>query len=426
MSVFALAKRELLSLSRLCATNSGQLVGPMATKALCTVKLLPFIQSHFVRSSSSAIATADRRQAKQQHLVVALGGNALLKRKQEMSMENQRKNIREGMESLKHVLNDYKVTMVHGNGPQVGLLCLQGAEYEKQTGLKAMKLDVLDAETEGMIGYMLEQAILEHIPPTKRLATVLSQIVVDEHDPAFANPTKFVGPVYTKEEAAKLLMDPQTVLKPDGDYYRRVVPSPKPQKMIENQLNAVKLLTDSGCVVICAGGGGIPVVVQDQDEDAQTNPGQVVKGVEAVIDKDRAACMLGLDLNADGLVILTDVPGCALNYNYNNNNTNEQEKWIKAVSPEKLKALMEHFPSGSMGPKVESVIEFVQRKKKQQSSSHSSSSGSGWAAIGSLTEADKILTGEAGTRIISDHGVDFIEFYDEQKKRFNTTKEVAA
>lgn len=317
-----------------------------------------------------------------QHLVLALGGNALLKRKQDMTIGNQRQNIREGMQSLKGILNENVVTLVHGNGPQVGLLVLEGAAYEKEAGLPQMQLDVLDAETEGMIGYLLEQEIQPYVPPGRGIATVLSQILVDPKDPAFQNPTKFIGPVLTKEEAANLTVP----YKQDGSYYRRVVPSPLPVKMLDNQFRAVKLLTENGCLVICAGGGGIPCV-----QDEKTGH---IRGIEAVIDKDRAACRMALDLKADGLMILTDVPGVALDFDSDN------PRWIKAVSPGILRTLGEHFPDGSMGPKIQSVIDFVEK------------SSGGWAAIGSLNEADKIMAGKAGTLIQYRGEGDFIEMYD--------------
>ena len=325
--------------------------------------------------------TFDAESNRKDHVVIALGGNALLKRGQEMTMANQRQNIRQGMKSLKEIFDKYKVTMVHGNGPQVGLLVLESAAYEKQTGLQQMELDVLDAETEGMIGYLLEQEIRAHIDPTKRgLCTILSQILVDPDDPAFDNPTKFIGPVYTREEAMTLGLP----VRQDGDHWRRVVPSPLPVRLLENQMHAVKLLTDSDCIVICAGGGGIPVIENKETKE--------LEGVEAVIDKDRAACMMGAALGAQGLLILTDVPAVALNYK------EENQRWIRSVSPAALTKLMDQFPAGSMGPKIESAIDFVQKTK-------------GWAAIGSLNEADLIVAGEAGTRIEERDEEDFIEFH---------------
>jgi carbamate kinase len=291
------------------------------------------------------------------------------------------------MRSLAPIVRNNTVTIVHGNGPQVGLLVLEGAVYEMETGLEQMRLDVLDAETEGMIGYMIEQELHPLIPHDRSMATVLTQIVVDKSDPAFQNPTKFIGPVYSKEEADALGLP----VRRDGEHWRRVVPSPLPVRMLSNQLRAIQSLTRDDCVVICAGGGGIPVV-----EDPAT--GQL-SGIEAVIDKDRAACLVGASLRATGLLILTDVQGVAVNFG------SHEEKWIKQASPGKLENMMESFPPGSMGPKVESAIEFVKQTN-------------GWAAIGSLKEADRILGREAGTWI-EDHPdwKDYIEFYDEPSKK---------
>lgn len=315
-----------------------------------------------------------------QHVVVALGGNAMLKRGEKMTVEIQRSNIEAGMKSLADVINNNKITIVHGNGPQVGLLMLESDAYEKQTGLEQMSLDVLDAETEGMLGYLIEQGLEPYIEKERGLVTVLSEIVCDSQDPSMANPTKFVGPVYTKEQAERL----NVPVKADGEYFRRVVPSPLPLKLVDHQMKAVKLLTDSDCIVICAGGGGIPVV-----EDGNTGK---YRGIEAVIDKDRAATMMGCALNAQGLLILTDVQAIALDFGKPN------MKFIRSVSPKKLLSLMHHFPAGSMGPKVESAIEFVNKT-------------GGWAAIGSLHEANKIVADQAGTRIRGDTPEDFIEFY---------------
>ena len=216
--------------------------------------------------------------------------------------------------------------IVHGNGPQVGLLMLQSAAYEKSTGLPQIPLDVLDAETEGMVGFLIEQELHRHLNgnSNRGMVTVLSQIVCDPSDPAFDNPTKFVGPVYTKEESEKLGL----AVKRDGDYYRRVVPSPRPVKMIESQLTAIQTLLDNDSIVICAGGGGIPVV-----EDADGH----YKGIEAVIDKDRAAAMVGAELGASGLLILTDVSAVAVDFGKPN------ERKIKRASPDTLKKLIELY-----------------------------------------------------------------------------------
>jgi carbamate kinase len=318
--------------------------------------------------------------------VIALGGNALLQRGQPMTMENQQANIADAIKNLRNVLEQNSITFVHGNGPQVGMLVLEDAAYHGNKN--SQTLDVLDAETEGMIGYLLEQELDNVVD--KGTVTVLSQIVVDPKDPAFQKPTKFIGPVYTQEEAQSLLkLKPQpdgvywkgnndTFFKRDGDKIRRVVPSPVPQRLVE--LDAIRLLIENDFIVICAGGGGIPVTYDGK-----------LKGVEAVIDKDRAATMLGMALGAHGLMILTDVPAVAINYD------TPTQKWIKSVSPQRLDELMENFPDGSMGPKVSSAIEFTKF--------------GGWCTIGSLKEANEMMAREAGTLVTNEHGQDHIEYY---------------
>lgn len=323
------------------------------------------------------------------HIVIALGGNALLKRGQEMTIDNQRQNIRTGMASLQNIINDHTVTIVHGNGPQVGLLLLESAAYEKQTGLASSTLDVLDAETEGMIGYLIEQELQSLVTnPDRGMATLLSQIVVDPHDPSLQHPTKFVGPVYTAAEAQALSVP----VRADGAFFRRVVPSPRPVQLIPSQMQVVRQLTATDSIVICAGGGGIPVVAE-QHPNGRT----YYRGLEAVIDKDRSAAMLGQALGAQGLLILTDVSAVATHFG------TSRERWIRRATPAALTALQEqqHFPAGSMGPKIEAAVEFVQQNAQA------------WAAIGSLQEADQILAGTAGTMIRqSSKGDDFaLEYY---------------
>jgi len=325
------------------------------------------------RTMSSAIHN-------KQHLVIALGGNALLKRGDPLTVENQRKNIADGVSSLLPILKENTVTIVHGNGPQVGLLALQGAAFQKESGVVPMRLDVLDAETEGMIGYLIEQEVDAQIGRGRGMVTVLSQIIVDQADPAFHNPTKFIGPVYTEEEAKKV----DGVVKRDGDYFRKVVPSPLPIRLIDQQMAALRLLTDNDCIVVCAGGGGIPVI--------ENNKSGRLEGVEAVIDKDHAAAMLGINLNANGLMILTDVNAVATDYN------TPEIKWIKSVSPEQLETMMKYFPPGSMGPKVEAAINFVKKSK-------------GWCTIGSLKEADKMISKKAGTLITNEYGPNHVKYF---------------
>jgi carbamate kinase len=408
----------------------------------------------------SATMSLTSMMSKQPHapIVIALGGNALLKRGELMTMDNQRRNVAQGMQALAPIIlqqssssssppppspdnkdqkhHPHPIVIVHGNGPQVGLLMLESATYEKSTGLPQLSLDVLDAETEGMIGYLIEQELQRQLhsnitnnnndnsnvngyptstTTTRGMVTVLSQIVCDPSDPAFDNPTNFVGPVYTKEEGEKLGLP----VKPDGNqgHYRRVVPSPHPVKMIESQLIAIQTLIDNDCIVICAGGGGIPVVEDPNQTGRYT-------GIEAVIDKDRAAAMVGQQLGAQGLLILTDVSAVSINFGLSN------ERRIKRVSPFALKKLMDqgHFPAGSMGPKVESAIHFVvqhtktthtenNNHKNDNNNNNDKSSRPRWAAIGALKEADQIMAGTAGTIIIwsgENQTEDMIEFYDEQ------------
>jgi len=340
--------------------------------------------THAMRALSARYASS--LSSLKEHVVIALGGNALLKRGEDLTIANQRKNIQEGMKSLAAVINQHPTTLVHGNGPQVGLLMLEGAAYEKETGLEQISLDVLDAETEGMIGYMLEQELQPYLARGRGLVTVLSQIVVSPNDPSMLNPTKFVGPVLTKEQAAKLTVP----IKPDGKYYRRVVPSPLPVQMVEHELQVVRQLTASNCVVICGGGGGIPVM-----EDPVT--GKYI-GIEAVIDKDRAATMIGIALQARGLLILTDVPAVATDFG------KSDQMYIRSVAAQKLASMHHHFPAGSMGPKVEAAVEFVEKT-------------GGWAAIGSLQDAPKILSGHAGTTILGNAPADFIEYYHTEEQQ---------
>eukprot|EP00984_Skeletonema_dohrnii_P002747 scaffold949_cov160-Skeletonema_dohrnii-CCMP3373.AAC.13 len=338
-----------------------------------------FVAWRLLSSSASNSKNNDK-----QHIVVALGGNALLKRGEPLTVENQRKNIRDGISSLSAVLRSNTVTFVHGNGPQVGLLALEGAAYQKQTGAIPMQLDVLDAETEGSIGYMLEQEIDSALGDEGRkrgVITMLSQIIVSPNDEAFNNPTKFIGPVYSLEEANKL----GKPVKQDGQFYRQVVPSPQPIQLIDQQLTALELLTKNDVIVICGGGGGIPVIFDPVSRR--------LTGIEAVIDKDRAACMLGKTLGADGLMILTDVEGVAVNKD------KPDEKWIKSTSPAAILELADNFPSGSMGPKVSSAIDFVQTQRDR------------WCRIGSLKDATSMLEGKAGTKITNEHGTDHLEYY---------------
>ena len=230
-------------------------------------------------------------------VVVALGGNALLRRGEPMTTDVQRLNVRRACQALAPVALDHELVVSHGNGPQVGLLALQGHAYRPD---EVSPLDVLGAATEGMIGYLIEQELGNLLPFDMPLATILTMTEVDPDDPAFADPTKPIGPVYTREEADRLVAERGWAMKPDGKHHRRVVASPEPRRIFE--LRPIKWLIERGCVVICAGGGGIPTMYAPGRENW-------LVGVEAVIDKDRASALLARQLEADLLVLATDVDG---------------------------------------------------------------------------------------------------------------------
>jgi carbamate kinase len=306
-------------------------------------------------------------------VVVALGGNALLQRGQELSAENQRENIRIAAEQLAAIHKNHELIIAHGNGPQVGLAALMDAAY---TDVGPYPLDVLGAKTVGMIGYIIEQELGNVIPFEDHIVTVLTQVLVDSADPAFQKPTKPVGPVYSREEAEKLQKEEGWSMAPDGESFRKVVPSPLPQRIIE--ISAIRTLVDNGYVVICAGGGGIPVAYDEHRK---------LFGVEAVIDKDLASGLLAKGLDAEMFVMLTDVANVFVDFG------TENQKSIKAAHPDALEAL--DFAAGSMGPKVLGACQFV-RETGQQS------------AIGQLSELTGIMAGEAGTLISNQ--VDGIEY----------------
>ena len=215
-----------------------------------------------------------------------------------MTAENQRKNVQAACKSLAPLAREHELVISHGNGPQVGLLALQGSAYKE---VEPYPLDVLGAQTEGMIGYLIQQELGNELPPEQRLASLLTLIEVDRDDPAFDNPTKPIGPIYREDEAAVLAREKGWVFKPDGPSFRRVVPSPAPRRIFG--IEPVEWLLEHHCVVICAGGGGIPVTYSDTSVPA----GRRLVGVEAVIDKDLASAMLAADLGADALLIVTDV-----------------------------------------------------------------------------------------------------------------------
>ena len=300
-------------------------------------------------------------------LVIALGGNALLRRGEPLTAENQRENVRMAADAIATVsAAGHQLVITHGNGPQVGLLALQGAAYNAD---EAFPLDVLGAETEGMIGYLIEQELENSLAGWRQVATLLTQVEVDPEDPAFKAPSKPVGPVYSKADIEHLAASRGWSYAPDGDWFRRVVASPAPRAIPD--LNIIRLLLSHDVIVICAGGGGIPV--------ARRSDGSLI-GVEAVIDKDRASAMLARDLDADGLIMLTDV-----NAVYRDWATPEQNA-INEITPRELSAL--EFAAGSMGPKVEAACSFV----------HATG---GFAGIGTLCDAAEIVEGKAGTIVRS-------------------------
>jgi carbamate kinase len=300
-------------------------------------------------------------------VVVALGGNALLKRGEPMTADAQRANVRTAAPPLAAVATNHQLVLSHGNGPQVGLLALQGAAY---TEVEAYPLDVLGAQTEGMIGYMLEQELGNVLPADVPFATILTMVEVDPDDPAFGDPTKFVGPVYEKAEADALAADKGWAIRQDGDKWRRVVPSPEPKRIWE--IRPIRWLLEKDAVVICAGGGGVPTMFAKDDS-------QKLVGVEAVIDKDLATELLAREVEADLYVMATDVDGV-----YEGWGTPEQRR-IERITADELRA--GSFAAGSMGPKVSAAIRFVDRTGKR-------------AAIGGLADIEKIVDGTAGTQVV--------------------------
>ncbi len=304
-------------------------------------------------------------------IVIALGGNALLRRSDPMTIEVQRRNVAIAAEAIAPLAAEHSIVVVHGNGPQVGLLSLQAESYQ---GAEPYPLDVLDAGTQGMIGYLIQQELRSLLPPETQVATLLTMIAVDPGDPAFASPTKFVGPVYPKETADALAAEKGWAFRPDGATWRRVVPSPEPRRILE--IEPITWLLERGAVVICAGGGGIPTMVPS------SGPGALV-GVEAVIDKDLAGELLAEDVGADLFLMATDVDGVYLGWG-----TPEQRR-LDRVTPADLAG--RQFAAGSMGPKVEAAARFAWKT-------------GGRAAIGSLADIADIVAGNAGTNVVAGTG----------------------
>ena len=293
-------------------------------------------------------------------VIVALGGNALLRRGEPMHPARQAANVVTACRALAPLAREHELVITHGNGPQVGLLALHDG------GPDGFPLDVLDAETEGMIGYLIERELGNIIRPQHELATVLTMIEVDPADPAFEHPTKPIGPWYAQEQAAQLIDQSGWTLRPDGDRWRRVVASPEPVRII--QLAAIRRLLESGCTVVCAGGGGIPVVRRSGALD----------GIAAVIDKDRASSLLARELDADLLVIATEVDGVYLDWD------RPGRRRIDRAAPATL--LGQSFAEGSMRPKIEAACAFAAATGKR-------------AVIGALDDLELLVRGEAGTVI---------------------------
>lgn len=302
-------------------------------------------------------------------VVVALGGNALLQRGEPLAADVQRVNARIACRALAPVADGNELVISHGNGPQVGLLALQNASY---TAVDPYPLDMLGAQTEGMLGYLLQQEFGNEMPVERRIVSVLTQVEVDADDPAFSEPSKPIGPVYSAAEAEALATAKGWTFSPDGEGMRRTVASPRPQRIFG--IEPIEWMLERGCVVICAGGGGIPVVHVDEPAPA----GRRMVGIEAVIDKDLASSMLALDLEADLLVLVTDVDAV-----YSGWGTPAQRA-IRRATPDELTG--KEFAVGSMGPKVEAACRFVRQSGRD-------------AVIGLMNDTAELVAGRAGTVI---------------------------
>lgn len=302
-------------------------------------------------------------RARGMRVVAALGGNALLRRGEPPEAERQRQNLAAAATVLADIASEHALIVTHGNGPQVGLLALQS---QALPGFGLYPFDVLGAESEGMIGYLLEQELHNHLPD-RECATLLTQVVVDQEDPGFEHPAKPIGPLYAAEDAERLERELGWRFAIDGEARRRVVASPRPLALVER--HAIEILVEAGVVVVCAGGGGIPVVFED---------GHGLRGIEAVVDKDRSAALLARELHADVLLLLTDAEGVFVNWG------TPEARLVRRAHPDALRELV--FDAGSMGPKVEAALDFA-------------ASGDGRAAIGAIEDAAAVLRGDAGTTI---------------------------
>jgi len=302
-------------------------------------------------------------------ILVALGGNALIREGQAGTIEEQLENLRIPIRQIARLSRDFRIIITHGNGPQVGNLLLQ---QESCVEVPKMPLEILVAQTQGQIGYMIESTLDSELMKTgdmgdKYLVSLISYVVVDEKDPAFLEPSKPIGPVYTEKEAARVPFPVRRT--PKG--YRRVVASPRPVTIVEKR--EIKKLIDMDFIVICCGGGGIPVIRE----------GRAFQGVDAVIDKDLASARLAEEVGVDIFVIATDVPGAALNYGLS------EQMFLRSMTLEEASRYLAegHFPSGSMGPKVEAAVQFIR-------------SGGKRAVITSIDDIEKAVTGRAGTEVV--------------------------
>ena len=282
-----------------------------------------------------------------------------------MTAKNQRENVRIAAQALAPIAADNQLVISHGNGPQVGLLALQSAAYEE---VEAYPLDVLGAQTEGMIGYMIEQELGNLLPIQYPFATILTMVEVDPEDPAFDEPTKPIGPVYSEPEAKRLEAEKGWLMRPDGEQWRRVVPSPEPHRIFE--MRPIHWLLENGTIVICAGGGGIPTIYNEEGN---------LEGVEVVIDKDRASSLLAFELEADLLIMATDTDGVYLDWG------TEEARRIERTTPDEIEKY--EFAAGSMGPKVEAAADFVSRTGQR-------------AVIGALADIPAMVEGTAGTQFV--------------------------
>jgi carbamate kinase len=305
-------------------------------------------------------------------IVLALGGNALLRRGERADAPNQRRNVETAAATVAEIASQHEVIVTHGNGPQVGLLALQSEGYPD---VPPYPLDVLGAESEGMVGHMLELALRNELPD-RDVVTILTEVVVAADDPAFVQPSKPIGPVYKEARARALSRQRAWAVGPDGDGYRRLVPSPEPYAIAE--IRSLRVLVDSGALVICAG-GGVPVVLNGMG---------TLRGVEAVVDKDLTAALLARRLDADLLVMLTDVDAVHLDWG------GPEDRALAGADPVELRAI--DFAAGSIGPKVEAACRFAEASGRR-------------AAIGSLKDAARVVRGEAGTQVSPGAGVPAID-----------------